>query len=184
MRWMFETYAAGATLRSLAKSLEQRGVRARFGKACRPTNPRHDEKSGLRKHVVFRPRTEVTEEPQRSGAESCAIARRGSARRAAALRTELFDRVQERLTKNLQRSLQPAAHSRSRASSSAASAARHFGLPAIRKKELVTGVKRVSHKAATSATGASVSSNTRRSLSSAAGTPRWRRTSWKARCSR
>ena len=67
VRWLFETYAAGATLRSLAKSLERRGVRTRFGKELwayaqirdMMNNPTY---AGMR---YFNRRTEVKDDPQR-----------------------------------------------------------------------------------------------------------------------
>jgi len=80
VRWMFETYAAGATLRSLAKSLEQRGVRTRFGKELwayaqirdMMKNPAY---AGMR---YFNRRTEVKDDPRRKrGRTTCAIARSG-----------------------------------------------------------------------------------------------------------
>ena len=114
VRWMFETYAAGATLRSLAKSLEQRGVRTRFGKELwayaqirdMMQNPTY---AGMR---YFNRRTEVKDDPQRKRGRT--ILRDRSEWIGIAVpplvSAELFDRVQERLAENLQRYVQPAAH--------------------------------------------------------------------------
>ena len=153
VRWMFETYAAGATLRSLAKSLEQRGVRTRFGKELwayaqirdMMNNPTY---AGMR---YFNRRTEVKDDPQRKRGRT--ILRDRSEWIGIAVpplvSTELFDRVQERLAENLQRYLQPAAHYAlsglvecGECGSAFCSYRRYV------TKELVTGVKRVSHKAA------------------------------------
>src|SRR5271165_3236396 len=153
VRWMFETYAAGATLRSLAKSLEQRGVRTRFGKELwayaqirdMMNNPTY---AGMR---YFNRRTEVKDDPQRKRGRT--ILRDRSEWIGIAVpplvSTELFDRVQERLAGNLQRYLQPAAHYAlsglvecGECGSAFCSYRRYV------TKELVTGVKRVSHKAA------------------------------------
>jgi site-specific DNA recombinase len=153
VRWMFETYAAGATLRSLAKSLEHRGVRTRFGKELwayaqirdMMNNPAY---AGMR---YFNRRTEVKDDPQRKRGRT--ILRDRSEWIGIAVpplvSTELFDRVQERLAGNLQRYLQPAAHYAlsglvecGECGSAFCSYRRYVA------KELVTGVKRVSHKAA------------------------------------
>ena len=153
VRWMFETYAAGATLRSLAKSLEQRGVRTRFGKELwayaqirdMMNNPTY---AGMR---YFNRRTEVKDDPQRKRGRT--ILRDRSEWIGIAVpplvSTALFDRVQERLAENLQRYLQPAAHYAlsglvecGECGSAFCSYRRYV------TKELVAGVKRVSHKAA------------------------------------
>ncbi len=153
VRWMFETYAAGATLRSLAKSLEQRGVRTRFGKELwayahirdMMNNPTY---AGMR---YFNRRTEVKDDPQRKRGKT--ILRDRSEWIGIAVpplvSAELFDRVQERLAGNLQRYVQPAAHYAlsglvecGECGSAFCSYRRYV------TKELVTGVKRVSHKAA------------------------------------
>ena len=153
VRWLFETYAAGATLRSLAKSLEHRGVRTRFGKELwayaqirdMMNNPAY---AGMR---YFNRRTEVKDDPQRKRGRT--ILRDRSEWIGIAVpplvSTELFDRVQERLAENLQRYVQPAAHYAlsglvecGECGSAFCSYRRYV------TKELVTGVKRVSHKAA------------------------------------
>ena len=153
VRWMFETYAAGATLRSLAKSLEHRGVRTRFGKELwayaqirdMMKNPIY---AGMR---YFNRRTEVKDDPQRKRGRT--ILRDRSEWIGIAVpplvSAELFDRVQERLAENLQRYVQPAAHYAlsglvecGECGSAFCSYRRYV------TKELVTGVKRVSHKAA------------------------------------
>ena len=153
VRWLFETYAAGATLRSLAKSLEHRGVRTRFGKELwayaqirdMMNNPAY---AGMR---YFNRRTEVKDDPQRKRGRT--ILRDRSEWIGIAVpplvSTELFDRVQERLAENLQRYVQPAAHYAlsglvecGECGSAFCSYRRYVS------KELVTGVKRVSHKAA------------------------------------
>ena len=153
VRWMFETYAAGATLRSLAKSLEQRGVRTRFGKALwayaqirdMMKNPAY---AGMR---YFNRRTEVKDDPQRKRGRTMLRDRSEWIGIAVPplVSTELFDRVQERFAENLQRYLQPAAHYAlsglvecGECGSAFCSYRRYV------TKELVTGVKRVSHKAA------------------------------------
>ena len=168
VRWMFETYAAGATLRSLAKSREQRGVRTRFGKELwayaqirdMMKNPTY---AGMR---YFNRRTEVKDDTQRKRGRT--ILRDRSEWIGIAVpplvSAELFDRVQERLAGNLQRYVQPAAHYAlsglvecGECGSAFCSYRRYVA------KELVTGVKRVSHKAAYKCNWRVRSSNTRRS---------------------
>jgi hypothetical protein len=130
VRWLFETYAAGATLRSLAKSLEQRGVRTRFGKELWAyaqirdmlNNPTY---AGMR---YFNRRTEVKDVSQRKRGRT--ILRDRSEWIGIAVPplvgNELFDRVQERLAETSSAICNPPRATRSRGLSSAASAARPF----------------------------------------------------------
>jgi DNA invertase Pin-like site-specific DNA recombinase len=152
VRWMFETCAAGGSLRGIARSLEARDIPTKLGKVLwRP------EQIGamLKNHtyVGMRYFNRVTEEktPER---------KRGKLRYrertewigvsvSALVSAELFDAVQMRLAKNFHRYRQPATHyllsglvECGECGAAVCSYRRYY------KKELAMGTKRVYHKSA------------------------------------
>jgi site-specific DNA recombinase len=152
VRWVFETCAAGGSIRGIARSLEARNVPTKLGKDLwRPEQIRSMLKNHAYAGVRYFNRMEEEKSSDRKRGKLTYRDRSEwiGVKVPEVVNAELFDLVQERLAKNIGRYCQPATHyllsglvECGECGAAVTSYRRYL------KKELVTGTQRVYHKSA------------------------------------